>query len=341
MNGFTIGSSSTCPQHGSAPVTLASNGSCTDVVSFSPTTAGVYSSFLVTNDNSLNVAGATQPAPLNATGLAPIATTVTLSVAPNPAPYSKAVTFTAVVTSSAGPSPGPTGSVAFSIDGSGLPSVPLVNGSASLVTSSLAVGTHAIGCGYSGESRFAASMCNTVLLTITPQDFSLTAAPPSTSIQNEHHATMQLTLTSIGSWTGPVTLQCGGLLPAWLTCKLPASPVSLAPNAMVQVDFTMDTDAVLGFKASAERSRPPVFGSVVLALLLPLSLLGAGRRRSVHSLLLLSVVSLLAVLNGCGGKYPEHTAPGTYTIPVVATGTNAGNSAPTTYTLNIALTVTP
>jgi hypothetical protein len=326
--GFTLGGSSTCAG-ASAPQALASNGSCLDVVSFTPVAAGVDAGFLVTTDNALNVGGATQSVPLRGTGLALIPTTTTLSAAPNPVPFSKVVTLTAVVASSGGLAVGPSGVVNFTIDGAAVGTVHVVNATASFATATLAVGTHTVGCAYSGDTRYVGSTCNTVVVTVTPQDFSLTANPPSISIQTEHHGTMQLVLASIGGWTGPVTLSCGGGLPAWLTCELPSAPVSLGANVTMPVAFTIDTDAVQGFKAS-----------VGLVGLLPLVLL--RRRRVMRTLVLLvGFVVVLTALNGCGGKYPEHTAAGTYTVAVIATGTNAGSSVATTHTLNVTVTVTP
>jgi len=65
----------------------------------------------------------------------------------------------------------------------------------------------------------------------------------------------------------------------------------------------------------------------------------------LRGLLLLGVLAVGATgLTACGDKWPAHTPPGTYTIPVVGTGTflrGPGIRNTITHTLNITLTVTP
>jgi predicted small lipoprotein YifL len=57
--------------------------------------------------------------------------------------------------------------------------------------------------------------------------------------------------------------------------------------------------------------------------------------------MLLAVLGVGATaLTACGDKWPAHTPPGVYTIPVVGTGTTASGTA-ISHTLNITLTVTP
>ena len=81
---------------------------------------------------------------------------------------------------------------------------------------------------------------------------------------------------------------------------------------------------------------------MVFALLLPLSLAGFARRRKIlHRVMLLAMLVAGATgLTACGDKWPAHTPPGTYTIPVVGTGTTASGTV-ISHTLNITLTVTP
>jgi outer membrane protein assembly factor BamB len=73
----------------------------------------------------------------------------------------QAVTFTATVATGIGetgtPLGTPTGSVTFFIDGVAQPSVTLVNGQATLTTSTLSVGTHTITAVYNGDDNCAAS----------------------------------------------------------------------------------------------------------------------------------------------------------------------------------------
>ncbi|HEY0306888.1 MAG TPA: FG-GAP-like repeat-containing protein, partial [Acidobacteriaceae bacterium] len=86
-SGFTIGSTSTCPQlaAGSSAITLAAGASCTDVISFTPVTQGTINGQLITTDDNLNAANATQTVLLNGIALSPPVPTVT-GVSPNTGP---------------------------------------------------------------------------------------------------------------------------------------------------------------------------------------------------------------------------------------------------------------
>ena len=85
---------------------------------------------------------------------APAATSTSLTSTPNPSTTGQAVTLSATVTSVAGV---PTGTVTFRDGATVLGTVALVNGSASLVTSTLAVGSHPLTAAYNGSATFAAS----------------------------------------------------------------------------------------------------------------------------------------------------------------------------------------
>ncbi|HZL28489.1 MAG TPA: Ig-like domain repeat protein [Acidobacteriaceae bacterium] len=294
-------------------------------------------------------------------------TSTTLTASPNPAEQNQTITFVATVTALAGTAP-PNGTVTLLDGATVLATASATFGAAAFSTatfafSTLAPGIHSFSAVYTplagnsgvnvagipfgtsgGAVSFTASQSSGLSLTITPQDFSLTANPPAITIETQHHATMQLTLTSTGGWTGPITLTCG-TVPAWVTCELPASAVTLGADATLPVNFTIDTDQLLGFLASATPpSRPWDFSRIALATLLPLTLLGFTRRRkTLRSLLVLASLAVsMSGLTACGGNfYPQHAAPGVYNIPVTGTGTAVGATAPNTHTLNITLTVTP
>jgi hypothetical protein len=133
-----------------------------------------------------------------------------------------------------------------------------------------------------------------------------------------------------------------------VTCELPGSE-TLALGQTVNFNFTMDTDAVLNFLAqsspSAGTPQKSAMSRMVLALLLPLALAGfARRRKALRWAMLLVVLAVGATgLTACGDKWPAHTPPGVYTIPVVGTSTvlGPGSVGTITHTLNITLTVTP
>ena len=88
--------------------------------------------------------------------VAKVATITTLTAAPNPSDVGAPVQFTATVTAAGGSVPD--GSVTFSIDGTDQPPISLdAAGMATLSTSSLAAGTHAVEARYTGTARYAAS----------------------------------------------------------------------------------------------------------------------------------------------------------------------------------------
>jgi hypothetical protein len=89
-----------------------------------------------------------------------VATTTTITSSANPSTFGQSVTLTAIVTSGSGT---PTGSVLFSDGGAPMALVPLdPAGTASITTSSLAVGNHSITAEYLGEGKFASSSAGLV-----------------------------------------------------------------------------------------------------------------------------------------------------------------------------------
>jgi hypothetical protein len=140
-----------------------------------------------------------------------------------------------------------------------------------------------------------------------------------------------------------VSLACGPSLPPNVTCELPHSGVSLNANAPLSVTLTLDTDAVLGYLSSSRKT--PQLGSrltLAFAAMLPLALFPlAGRpgRRRLHKVICLAAV--FGGLTSCSSQYPASTPPGTYTIPLAATGTDSANAITMTHTLTLTLNVTP
>ena len=280
------------------------------------------------------------------------ATSTTLIAAPNPGIQNNPVTLAATVAALAGAAP-PVGSVAF-LDGtttlqtiSVTPGIGSVLSSASLTTSLLSPGTHSLTAVFTpSTANFTGSTSATLTLPIAPQDFTFTGNPAAITIQTQHHATLQLTLSSIGGFAAPITITCGAL-PQYLTCEPPAAPVTLPANGNSTVNVTLDTDVLLNFvqiqqPASHRRAQE----GIALASLLPLALLGLARkRRKLQKFRPFALLAILFVasftMTACSGKQPASTPPGTYSIAITATGTTAGSAAPTTHTLNVTLTVTP
>jgi PKD repeat protein len=86
----------------------------------------------------------------------PTTTTVTASPA-SPSTFGTRVTFTAGVTANPPGAGTPTGTVAFTIDGTPVESTTLSGGTATIATASLAAGSHTIAASYGGDGNFLAS----------------------------------------------------------------------------------------------------------------------------------------------------------------------------------------
>lgn len=214
---------------------------------------------------------------------------------------------------------------------------------------SLAPGPHLLYTVYTpADNNFLASISPALSVTVLPQTFNFTASVPTITIQAEHHGSMQLTLASIGGWAGPVQLGCADPLPPILSCRL-AQNITLGPDSTVSTTLTLDTDAVPNFKSSLDHKSVPLSrrGQPVIAfagVLLPLACLacrGRSRNAPLKLLVLLLALTSFEVLSGCGGKYPDHTPPGTYNITLFANGTANQASAPTSAVVQIKLVVTP
>jgi CSLREA domain-containing protein len=136
---------------------------------------GAYTITVSVQDQDSRPASMTGPATVVGSSTS-LATTTQLVSSLNPATAGQAVTFTAIVTPTAGTSTArPTGTVTFAIDGVVQPSVTLtvIGGQevATFSTASLGIGTHTISAVYSGDSTFAPSTAPAL-----PQD--VLAPPP-------------------------------------------------------------------------------------------------------------------------------------------------------------------
>ena len=151
----------------------------------------------------------------------PGSTSTTLASTPNPSAVGQAVTLNATV-SAVAPAVGvPTGTVTFRDGATVLATATLVNGSASISISTLAVGTHPLTAAYGGNATFAASTSAVVNQVVNAPaaaatSTSLTSTPnPSTTGQA---VTLSATVTSAaGVPTGTVTFRDGATALATVT----------------------------------------------------------------------------------------------------------------------------
>lgn len=276
-------------------------------------------------------------------------TALTLTASPNPAVQNQTVNLTAVLTApvSATLAPGTItfsdgttsiGSASFGVTGP-VPAGSVTNTAAvTISTSTLAAGTHTITATYPGNIDFLPATSAPVTLVINPQDFAIAVSPSALTIKTEHHLTTRVTLASIGSFADIVDLACSDL-PAHASCTFDRNSLQLQPNGTATADVIIDTDDVHGY---ASNESPQTASPIAYALLLPVGLLtffAVPRRRSPLRLLLILIAigGLSLTLNGCSGRYPGSTPPGTYTFHL----NGAGADTKITHSQTITLIVTP
>jgi hypothetical protein len=182
------------------------------------------------------------------------ATTTRVSSSANPQNFGVGVTFTATVAPRSG-SGIPTGSIAFSVDGTSESSVALDGtGHASYATSTLSAGQHSIATAYSGDTIYlpsGGSLTETILVTsgsaalfgsITGKSGPTNARLWSIQVGNSGPA------TAAGAQVSSIVLTQVGRLacnPA-VTSALPTSAGNLAAGASVTVPVTFDFSTCVG-----------------------------------------------------------------------------------------------
>jgi hypothetical protein len=276
-------------------------------------------------------------------------TAATLTSSLNPATAGQTVTFTATVTGASSSGVPPAGSISFSDGATALGTVPLVSGSggtstAAFSTSTLTVGTHAITANYvpaAGYTTSAATLTQTI--NPAPVDFTITLSSPSVTLQTYQTSTTTVTLASLGGFADTLSLTCGSL-PADVTCTLTPNSTKLAANAAATASLYLSTVTIPSRNALNHPGPAPQFPINLALLLSPAGLFAAltarRRRRFALTFLLLAIFSMAALtLSGCGSLiYPLPSAtPGTYTIPINATGASTG----LTHAAQLTLTITP
>lgn len=116
------------------------------------TASGGSHSFTAIYNADVNFAGSTSPPVMQTVNKGSTAAVITGN--PSPSAVGQSVTFAATVSPVAPGSGIPTGSVIFSVDGSPGDPVSMVDGVASIATSSLAIGVHTVTGAYSGDGNF-------------------------------------------------------------------------------------------------------------------------------------------------------------------------------------------
>lgn len=184
-------------------VTFSSGGTLTNAVAVADINGDGKPDLVVANqcaDNGGSCPGGSVGVLLNNTTFSHSTTSTTLTSSPNPSTQRQPVTFTATVTSTGGTPPNGE-SVTFHNGVSVLGTASLSAGIASLITSSLPIGTFTITATYGGDANFAASTSPTLRQVVNAGIKSATSTTISSSLNPSIQGqpiTFTATVTSSG-----------------------------------------------------------------------------------------------------------------------------------------------
>jgi hypothetical protein len=270
---------------------------------------------------------ASTAAPINLT-VSTIATTTTLGSSTSGGQNAQVILVASVVNGSSGPVP--SGTVTFSNGTTTLGATSLdAAGIATLVPNLVAGSNYTIVATYGGDASHAGSTSQSITITGSTNNFSISLAPPSVSLPTTQNVTVTVNFASYNSYTDTLNLGCAAL-PAGMNCHFSPTSVALPANGTVSSQLTIDTNNPLGGGASAMNRVTHSAGTALAGLLLPGGIflgLVFWRRRRLASLWTTALVLALSMgaffATGCGnGISTTSVAPGTYTIEVTATGVN-------------------
>ncbi len=270
-----------------------------------------------------------------------IGTSISLSGTPNPANAGQMVTITATAATSV-PGAATIGTVTFR-DGTTVLGTAAIGGNAAAIftTSALAVGTHPLQAIFSGNADLAGSVSQVLNEVVQAYGFTVQSSKTAISLPSGDWTEVPVTVAPLGEFKGTVQLSCSNL-PNYALCTFPnGGSVSLTSGPKT-VQMVLSASDVYGYgKEIGQTSTGESSSYLAIALMSPFGLLCfARRRRSLTLCITLFVVgiALLLGMQGCSGKWPSKTAPGTYLVTL--SGTSGGNS-PQVGTATVQLSVTP
>ncbi len=286
--------------------------STTGVLSGTPTAVG-SSSFSITATDSNSISN-TQSYTL---AIAQASTTTTLKASAATITAGASETLTATVASSGGT---PTGTVTFLNGTTVLGTGTLASGVATLTSTTLPVGADSITASYAASGNFAASTSTATVVTVTAataaaQGFTLAVSPDAVTVDQGLIGTTTVTLTPTSGYAGKITLSCSGM-PASSSCTFSPTATSFtgSGNTPATVTLSLATFSLPTKTASLRQGSPLPWQSDPMPLLagafwLPgLLAAGVGLRkklpaRTLHLLLLLTLLTSLGILSGCAATW--------------------------------------
>lgn len=262
-------------------------------------------------------------------------TTTTLTSSTANSNMNSAITFTATVSATQG-SGAPTGSVTFMDGSTALGSAALTAGGATTSTatysiSTLAVGTHSITAVFAGSAGFVQSSSAALTETVAGPGLTAALSSASISVAGGSTATTTLTLTPVGGYTGSVSLACGTLPSALLTCSFtPASITFTGTNVVQTSTLNIGTTAVAGLRSPAMPGSKSKSGIAFGFVAFPIGLLAlfGGRRSGARKLFLFAALAVLSMgamlaVSGCSSTKSNNAPAGSYVVPVTMTANGA------------------
>lgn len=269
-----------------------------------------------------------------------IATSTMLASNLNPATAGQSVTFTADVITAVQPLV-PTGTVTF-LDGSTVLGTSSLNsfGLATLSTSSLQSGSHAISASYAGSATTAASSSAPLTETVNASSststapFTVAIAGTPTVITGQSVNLLVTVAPRVGSQQ-PVQLSCAEL-PTESACTFGAATLPASGGTTTLEISTMAPHSCQSDTPYAQNSGIPFTGPALAGLML-LFLPRRHRKFMKNLMILVIAVCGMASLMGCGNCSDLGTRPGDYSVQVIAASTGTITSKVVT---KIALHVT-
>ena len=288
-------------------------------------------------------------------------TLATLVGTPNPSPAGQPVTFTATLTGSnatpAGSGPvgtyvPPTGPVVFTYGGSVLGTANLVagafgvNSTATLITSTLPVGSDLITATYAATPDFAAASA-TFTETITPSiggSFTLQVTPTPVTVGVGNATRLTITVIAKNGFSQAVNLACGNL-PNEAICQFDTPQIGVGGGPAHVIVFTTAPHSCgttqpyfLGGNGAGPGIAPIALPALAGPMLAGLVLLFIpGKRRWLRALIALIVVAAATQITGCGNCSDLGTRPATYTFQITGTSATTSETESQAVTMTVAI----
>ncbi len=192
----------------------------------------------------------------------------------------------------------------------------------------------------------AGSSPTVISLSGSGSDFTIAPFSPTQTIVNGKTGIIQVTISSVGSYAGTLTLTCGGLVMGE-TCTISPTSVAITAGGTQNVFATLTTTAqnyAQTVKQAASNHAPAGGASGVEFALGGISfaaLLGCFSQRRLRAyrkaLSLCMVLAALVMIAGCSGTSttanPNGTPSGTQTVTITATSGTVSRTANVTVTV--------